>query len=100
MKYLKTFEKFDDMVFSMDDIVKIDKSPIFGSFGYDRYENDIFKISGIENLYSDTKDLLWEITSLSNSNLKLYLKTNQLRKATKEELKQYELENKVNKYNL
>jgi len=100
MKYLKTFESRDEMAFSMDDIVKIDKSPIFGSYGYEKYENDIFKVSGVENLYSDTDDLLWKITSLSNINLQLFLKTNQLRKATKEEIKQYKLDTKVNKYNL
>ena len=97
MKYLKTYEEINDMAFSMNDIVKIYKSPIFGSFGYENYDKDIYKISGREK---DVNGLLWRITSISNSNLKLFLRTNQLRKATKEELKQYKLETKVNKYNL
>ena len=88
------------MAFSMDDIVKIDLNRLNINPGFERHENDIFKISGVENLYSDTKDLLWKITSFSNKNLELFLKTKQLRKATKEEIKRYKLENKVNKYNL
>lgn len=90
--YLNNSINYSDLV---NDLNRLNINP-----GFERHENDIFKISGVENLYSDTKDLLWKITSFSNKNLELFLKTKQLRKATKEEIKRYKLENKVNKYNL
>lgn len=81
------------MSYNIGEIVKDAKN--LRTFGYERYENYIFIISEKEK-----DNDIWTITSLTNSKLKLFLRSHELRKATKKETKQYKLETKAKKYNL